>query len=380
MDFSLSEELQMVRSMVRDFAKNEVEPSAAIRDEEERFDRSLFDKMGELGLTGIPWPEDYGGLGSDYMTYCLVVEELSRVCASTGVTLSAHISLAGWPIYTFGTEEQKQTYLRPMAEGKKLGAYGLTENNSGSDAGSMRMTAKRDGDHYMLNGTKIFITNAGDADIYVVFALTDPLQKHKGCSAFIVEKGTPGFTFGKKEKKLGIRSSPTMEIIFDNCRIPMENRLGQEGEGFKIAMRTLDGGRSGIAAQAVGIAQGALDVSLAYAKERRQFGKPIAQQQAIGFKLADMATKIEAARLLTYQAAWRESQGLSYGKESAYAKLFAGDTAMEVTVEAVQIFGGYGYTKAFPVERYMRDAKITQIYEGTNEIQRMVISRILLAD
>ncbi|SDN02559.1 Acyl-CoA dehydrogenase, middle domain [Paenibacillus sp. yr247] len=380
MDFNLSEELQMVRSMVRDFAKNEVEPSAAQRDEEERFDRALFDKMGELGLAGIPWPEAYGGLGSDYVTYCLVVEELSRVCASTGVTLSAHISLAGWPIYTFGTEEQKQKYLRPMAEGKKLGAYGLTENSSGSDAGSMRTTAIRDGDHYVLNGSKIFITNAGDADIYVVFALTDPPQKHKGCSAFIVEKNTAGFTFGKKEKKLGIRSSPTMEIIFDNCIIPKENLLGNEGEGFKIAMRTLDGGRSGIAAQAVGIAQGALDVSVAYAKERRQFGKPIGQQQAIGFKLADMATKIEAARLLTYQAAWRESQGLSYSKESAFAKLFAGDTAMEVTVEAVQIFGGYGYTKAFPVERYMRDAKITQIYEGTNEIQRMVISRILLSD
>lgn len=380
MDFSLSEELEMVRSMVRDFAENEVEPSCAVRDEEERFDREIFDKMGELGLTGIPWPEDYGGLGSDYVTYCLVIEELSRVCASTGVTLSAHISLAGWPIYTFGTEAQKQKFLRPMAEGKKLGAYGLTENGSGSDAGSMRTTAIKDGDHYVLNGTKIFITNAGEAEIYVVFALTDPQQKQKGCSAFIVEKDIPGFTFGKKERKLGIRSSPTMEIIFDNCRIPKENLLGKEGQGFKIAMRTLDGGRSGIAAQAVGIAQGALDASLAYAKERRQFGKPIAQQQAIGFKLADMATKIEAARLLTYQAAWRESQGLSYSKESAYAKLFAGDTAMEVTVEAVQIFGGYGYTKDFPVERYMRDAKITQIYEGTNEIQRMVISRILLAD
>ncbi|MDQ0876293.1 butyryl-CoA dehydrogenase [Paenibacillus sp. V4I3] len=380
MDFSLSEELEMVRSMVRDFAENEVEPSAALRDEDERFDRALFNKMGELGLTGIPWAENYGGLGSDYLTYCLVVEELSRVCASTGITLSAHISLAGWPIYTFGTEEQKIRFLRPMAEGKKLGAYGLTEIGSGSDAGSMGTTAIRDGDHYVLNGSKKFITNAGAAEIYIVFALTDPLQKHKGWSAFIVEKDTPGFTFGKKERKLGIRSSPTTEILFDDCRIPMENLLGNEGEGYKIAMRTIDGARIGIAAQAVGIAQGALDVSLAYAKERKQFGKPIAQQQAIGFKLANMATKIEAARLLTYQAAWRESQGISYGKESAYAKLFAGDTAMEVTVEAVQIFGGYGYTKAFPVERYMRDAKITQIYGGTNEIQRVVISQSLLAD
>jgi butyryl-CoA dehydrogenase len=380
MDFLLSEEQTMIRSVVRDFAHNEIEPSAAIRDEEERFDRILFDKMGVLGLTGIPWPEAYGGLGTDYVTYVLVVEELSRVCASTGVTLSAHISLAGWPIYKFGTEEQKQRFLRPMAEGKKLGAYGLTESQSGSDAASMRTTARRDGDHYILDGSKIFITNGGDAEISIVFALTDPQQKQKGCSAFIVEKGAPGFSFGKKERKMGIRSSPTMEIIFEECRIPEHNLLGKEGEGFKIAMMTLDGGRNGIAAQAVGIAQGALDASIAYAKERKQFGKPIAQQQAIAFKIADMATKIEAARLLTYQAAWRESQGMSYGKESAFAKLYAGDTAMEVTVEAVQIFGGYGYTKDFPVERYMRDAKITQIYEGTNEIQRLIISRMLLAD
>jgi butyryl-CoA dehydrogenase len=380
MDFFLSDDQAMIRSVVRDFALREIEPSAAIRDEEERFDRNLFDKMGELGLTGIPWPEAYGGVGADYVTYVLAVEELSRVCGSTGVTLSAHISLAGWPIYKFGTEEQKQRFLRPMAEGKKLGAYGLTESQSGSDAASMRTTARLDGDHYILNGSKVFITNAGDAEIYVVFALTDPQQKQKGCSAFIVEKGTPGFTFGKKERKMGIRSSPTMEIIFEECRIPADNMLGKEGEGFKIAMMTLDGGRNGIAAQAVGIAQGALDASIAYAKERKQFGKPIAQQQAIAFKIADMATKIEAARLLTYQAAWRESQGMSYGKESAFAKLYAGDTAMEVTVEAVQIFGGYGYTKDFPVERYMRDAKITQIYEGTNEIQRLIISRMLLAD
>jgi butyryl-CoA dehydrogenase len=380
MDFFLSDDQAMIRSVVRDFALREIEPSAAIRDEEERFDRNLFDKMGELGLTGIPWPEAYGGVGADYVTYVLAVEELSRVCGSTGVTLSAHISLAGWPIYKFGTEEQKQRFLRPMAEGKKLGAYGLTESQSGSDAASMRTTARLDGDHYILNGSKVFITNAGDAEIYVVFALTDPQQKQKGCSAFIVEKGTPGFTFGKKERKMGIRSSPTMEIIFEECRIPADNLLGKEGEGFKIAMMTLEGGRNGIAAQAVGIAQGALDASIAYAKERKQFGKPIAQQQAIAFKIADMATKIEAARLLTYQAAWRESQGMSYGKESAFAKLYAGDTAMEVTVEAVQIFGGYGYTKDFPVERYMRDAKITQIYEGTNEIQRLIISRMLLAD
>ncbi|PHE95880.1 acyl-CoA dehydrogenase [Bacillus wiedmannii] len=377
MHFKLSEEHEMIRKMVRDFAKNEVAPTAAERDEEERFDRALFDKMAELGLTGIPWPEEYGGIGSDYLAYVIAIEELSRVCASTGVTLSAHTSLAGWPIFKFGTEEQKQKFLRPMAEGTKIGAYGLTEPSSGSDAGGMRTTAKRDGDHYILNGSKIFITNGGIADIYVVFALTDPESKQRGTSAFIVESDTRGFSVGKKESKLGIRSSPTTEIMFEDCRIPVENLLGEEGQGFKVAMQTLDGGRNGIAAQAVGIAQGALDASVEYARERHQFGKPIAAQQGIGFKLADMATDVEAARLLTYQAAWLESEGLPYGKESAMSKVFAGDTAMKVTTEAVQVFGGYGYTKDYPVERYMRDAKITQIYEGTQEIQRLVISRML---
>ncbi|OJE35053.1 acyl-CoA dehydrogenase [Bacillus tropicus] len=377
MHFKLSEEHEMIRKMVRDFAKNEVAPTAAERDEEERFDRALFDQMAELGLTGIPWPEEYGGIGSDYLAYVIAIEELSRVCASTGVTLSAHTSLAGWPIFKFGTEEQKQTFLRPMAEGRKIGAYGLTEPGSGSDAGGMKTIAKKDGDHYVLNGSKIFITNGGIADIYVVFALTDPESKQRGTSAFIVESDTPGFSVGKKESKLGIRSSPTTEIMFEDCRIPVENLLGEEGQGFKIAMQTLDGGRNGIAAQAVGIAQGALDASVAYARERHQFGKPIAAQQGIGFKLADMATDVEAARLLTYQAAWLESEGLPYGKESAMSKVFAGDAAMKVTTEAVQVFGGYGYTKDYPVERYMRDAKITQIYEGTQEIQRLVISRML---
>ncbi|AJQ62067.1 MULTISPECIES: acyl-CoA dehydrogenase AcdA [Bacillus] len=377
MHFKLSEEHEMIRKMVRDFAKNEVAPTAAERDEEERFDRELFDQMAELGLTGIPWPEEYGGIGSDYLAYVIAIEELSRVCASTGVTLSAHTSLAGWPIFKFGTEEQKQKFLRPMAEGKKIGAYGLTEPGSGSDAGGMKTIAKRDGDHYILNGSKIFITNGGIADIYVVFALTDPESKQRGTSAFIVESDTPGFSVGKKESKLGIRSSPTTEIMFEDCRIPVENLLGEEGQGFKVAMQTLDGGRNGIAAQAVGIAQGALDASVEYARERHQFGKPIAAQQGIGFKLADMATDVEAARLLTYQAAWLESEGLPYGKESAMSKVFAGDTAMKVTTEAVQVFGGYGYTKDYPVERYMRDAKITQIYEGTQEIQRLVISRML---
>ncbi|WP_394140616.1 acyl-CoA dehydrogenase [Cytobacillus oceanisediminis] len=377
MNFQLSEEHEMIRKMVRDFARNEVAPTAAERDEEERFDREIFNKMAELGLTGIPWPEEYGGIGSDYLAYCIAVEELSRVCASTGVTLSAHTSLAGWPIFKFGSEEQKQKYLKPMAQGEKIGAYGLTEPGSGSDAGGMRTTARLEGGHYVLNGSKIFITNGGVADIYVVFALTDPAEKHRGTTAFIVEAGFEGFSVGKKEKKLGIRSSPTTEIIFEDCKVPVENVLGEVGEGFKIAMMTLDGGRNGIAAQAVGIAQGALDASIEYAKERVQFGKPIAAQQGIGFKLADMATSIEASRLLTYQAAWLESEGLPYGKESAMSKLLAGDTAMKVTTDAVQIFGGYGYTKDYPVERFMRDAKITQIYEGTQEIQRLVISRMV---
>lgn len=380
MHVSYTDEQKMIRSMVRDFAIHELEPTAAQRDEEERFDRALFDKMGTLGLTGIPWPEAYGGTASDFLTYAIVIEELSRVCASTGVMLSVHTSLASWAIYKYGTEEQKQKFLRPLAEGKILGAYSLTESGSGSDAGAMRTTARLDGDHYVLNGTKLFVTNGGEAEVYIVFAITDAQQKQKSCSAFIVEKGTSGFIFSSKEKKLGIRSSPTMELRFENCRVSAENLLGQEGEGFRIAMKSLDGGRIGIAAQALGIAQGALDASIAYAKERVQFGKRIGEQQAIAFKIADMATQIEAARLLTYQAAWRESQGLSYGKQAAMAKLFASDTAVKASIEAVQIYGGYGYTKDFPVERFMRDAKVTQIYEGTNEIQRIVISRMLLAD
>ncbi|KFL43108.1 acyl-CoA dehydrogenase [Lysinibacillus sp. BF-4] len=377
MNFQLSEEHEMLRKMVREFALEQVAPTAAERDENETFDMNIFKQMAELGLTGIPWPEEYGGAGMDYLAYVITIEELSRVCASTGVVLSAHTSLAGWPIYKYGNEEQKQKYLRPMAEGEKVGAYGLTEPASGSDAGGMKTTAKLDGDDYVLNGSKIFITNGGIADTYVVFAVTDPTSKHNGTSAFIVEADTPGFAVGKKEQKLGIRSSPTTEIMFDNCRVPKENLLGKEGEGFIIAMKTLDGGRNGIAAQAVGIAQGALDAAVGYAKERVQFGKPIAAQQGVSFKLADMATQTEASRLLTYQAAWLESNDLPYGKASAMAKLLAGDTAMKVTTEAVQVYGGYGYTKDYPVERYMRDAKITQIYEGTQEIQRLVISRML---
>lgn len=374
MQFKLSDEHEMLRKMVRDFAVNEVAPTAAERDEEARFDREIFDKMAELGLTGIPWPEEYGGAGMDYLAYCIAVEELARVCGSTAVTLSAHTSLAGWPVFKFGTEEQKQKYLRPMAEGAKIGAYCLTESGSGSDAGGMKTIATKDGDDYILNGSKIFITNGGEADIYIVIALLDPKDR-RSTTAFIVESDFEGFKVGKEEHKMGIRASATTEIIFENCRVPKENILGAEGEGFKVAMKTLDGGRNGIAAQAVGIAQGALDAAVEYAAQRVQFGKPISANQGISFKLADMATAIEASRLLTYQAAWLETEGLPYGQASAMAKLMAGDTAMNVTTEAVQVFGGYGYTKEYPVERFMRDAKITQIYEGTQEIQRMVIAR-----
>jgi butyryl-CoA dehydrogenase len=380
MDFQLSEEQNLIRNMVRSFAEREVAPSAAERDEEERFDRELmFDKLGELGLAGMIIPEQFGGAGADYISYAIAVEELSRVCASTGVTLSAHLSLCANPIYTFGSDQQKQTYLVPLAEGSKLGAFALTETNAGSDAGGTKTTAVLDGDEWLLNGSKIFTTNGGDADTYIVFARTDKeAEKHHGISAFIVEKGTPGFSFGKKEKKMGIRSSPTLELVFENCRIAKENLLGEKDQGFRIAMKTLDGGRIGIAAQALGIAQGALDAAVAYSKERKQFDTPIASFQGVQFQLADMATQVEAARLVVYNAAYRASNGLGYSKESAMAKLFASETAMKVTTQAVQIHGGYGYTRDFPVERMMRDAKITEIYEGTSEIQRMVIGSLLV--
>ncbi len=378
MNFTMSPEHEMMRKSIRDFAVNEIEPGASERDEKEEFSREIFEKMAAMELTGIPWPEEYGGAGDDYLSYAIAVEEISRVDASAGVTLSAHTSLCCWPIYKYGNEEQKKKYLDPLARGEKLGGYGLTEPSAGSDAGSLQTTAVLDGDHYVLNGNKVWITNADAGEIYVVFASTDKSLKAKGIAAFIVEKGTPGFTFGKKEKKLGIRSSATSELIFDDCRVPKENLLGKEGEGFKIAMTTLDGGRNGIAAQALGIAQGALDAAVDYAKTREQFGRPIADFQAVSFMIADMATKIEAARLLTYQAAFLESHGLPYAKESAMSKLYASDIAMEATVNAVQIFGGYGYSREYPVERYMRDAKITQIYEGTNEIQRLVVGRYLL--
>lgn len=375
MKFELTEEQNLIREMVRDFAETEVAPSAQSRDEEERFDRELmFDRLAELGLTGIVFPEEYGGAGADYISYAIAVEELSRVCASTGVTLSAHLSLCANPIYLFGTEEQKEQFLKPLATGEKLGAFGLTEPAAGSDAGGTKTTAIREGDSWIINGTKVFITNGGDAETYVILARTDrDAKKHHGISAFIVEKDTPGFSFGKKEQKMGIRSSPTMELVFENCQIPYDNLLGEQGEGFRVAMKTLDGGRIGIAAQALGIAQGALEQSIEYARERKQFDKPLSSFQGIQFQLADMATQTAAARFLVYNAAYRASNGLSYSQESAMAKLMASENAMKVTTQAVQIYGGYGYTREFPVERMMRDAKITEIYEGTSEVQRIVI-------
>ena len=379
MNFQLTEEQNLIRDMVRQFAETEVAPSATERDEQEHFDRDLmFARLADLGLTGIVFPEEYGGAGADYVSYAIAVEELSRVCGSTGVTLSAHLSLGANPIYLFGTEVQKKKFLTPLALGQAMGAFGLTEPSAGSDAGGTRTTGVRDGDEWILNGTKVFITNAGEADTYVVFARTDKeAQKHHGITAFIVEKGTPGFSFGKKEKKMGIRSSPTMELVFENCRVPHANLLGEEGKGFKVAMKTLDGGRIGIASQALGIAQGALDATIAYATQREQFNKPLSAFQGVQFQLADMATQVEAARLLVYNAAYRASAGLSYSQESAMAKLFASETAMRVTTQAVQLHGGYGYTREFPVERMMRDAKITEIYEGTSEIQRVVIGTAL---
>ena len=379
MKFELTEEQSLIRDMVRSFAETEIAPGVKERDEQELFDRALmFDRLAELGLTGIVFPEEYGGAGADYISYAIAVEELSRVCASTGVTLSAHLSLGANPIYLFGNEEQKQKFLTPLAEGSKMGAFGLTEPSAGSDAGGTRTTAVLDGAEWVVNGSKIFITNGKEAETYIVFARTDKeAKKHHGISAFIIEKGTPGFSFGKKEEKMGIKASLTYELVFENCRIPKENLLGEEGQGFKIAMKTLDGGRIGVASQALGIAQGALDASVDYAKERKQFDTPIANFQGVQFQLADMATQVEAARLLVYNAAYRASNGLSYSQESAMAKLFASETAMKVATQAVQIHGGYGYTREFPVERMMRDAKITEIYEGTSEVQRLVIGTTL---
>lgn len=372
------EKYELLKQMYRDFTENEVAPIAHEIDEEEKFPYETVEKMGKYGFMGIPFPKVYGGEGGDYLGYAIAVEELSKACATTGVIVSAHTSLCASPIFEFGREEQKEKFLVPLAKGKKLGAFGLTEPNAGTDAAGQQTTAVLDDGEYVLNGTKVFITNAGPADIYVVMAMTDKSKGTRGISAFIVEKGTEGFSIGKKEKKLGIRGSATCELIFENCRIPKENILGKEGQGFKIAMKTLDGGRIGIAAQALGIAQGALDVTVSYVKERKQFGKSIAAFQNTQFELADMKTKIEAARHLVYNAATKKDSGKSYSVEAAMAKLYAAEVAMEVTTKAVQLHGGYGYTREYEVERMMRDAKITEIYEGTSEVQKMVISADLL--
>ena len=388
MDFQLSKEQEFVRKMVREFAETEVEPIAADVDKEHRFPEETVEKMAKAGFLGIPVPKELGGQGCDVLTYAMCVEELSKVCGTTGVIVSAHTSLCVDPIVTYGTPEQKAKYVPDLASGKKLGAFGLTEPGAGTDAQGQQTKAVLDGEEWVLNGSKCFITNGKEADVYIVIAVTGTVEKRgktmKEISAFIVEKGTPGFTFGTKEKKMGIRGSSTYELIFQDCRIPEENLLGKKGKGFAIAMHSLDGGRIGIAAQALGLAEGALDNTIAYVKERKQFGRAIAQFQNTQFQLADMATKVEAAKMMVYRAAMKKAQfqidgKTSYSVEAAMAKLYAAEVAMEVTTKAVQLHGGYGYTREYDVERMMRDAKITEIYEGTSEVQRMVISGSILA-
>ncbi|MDD7148781.1 MAG: acyl-CoA dehydrogenase [Lachnospiraceae bacterium] len=387
MDFTLSKKHEMARQLFKDFAENEVKPLAQEVDETESFPRATVEKMAKYGFLGIPVPKEYGGQGCDILTYAMCVEELSKVCGTTGVIVSAHTSLCIDPILTYGTEEQKQKYIPDLASGKKLGAFGLTEPGAGTDAQGQQTKAVLDGDEWVLNGSKCFITNGKEADVYIVIAVTGKVEKRgrmqKEISAFIVEKGTPGFTFGTKEKKMGIRGSSTYELIFTDCRIPKENLLGAKGKGFAIAMHTLDGGRIGIAAQALGLAEGALETTINYVKERKQFGRSIAQFQNTQFQLADMATKVEAAKMLVYKAARKKDEfktnpKISYSVEAAQAKLYAAEVAMEVTTKAVQLHGGYGYIREYDVERMMRDAKITEIYEGTSEVQRMVISGALL--
>ena len=374
MDFSLNKREELFLQMIREFAENEVKPLAAEVDEQERFPMETVEKMAKIGIMGIPIPVEYGGQGGTNQMYIMAVEELSRVCATTGVIVSAHTSLCMNPILEFGTEEQKQKYLPKLASGEWIGAFGLTEPNAGTDAAMQQTTAVLDGEEWVLNGSKIFITNAGYAHVYVIMAMTDKSMGTKGISAFIVEKDTPGFSIGKKEKKLGIRGSATCELIFENCRIPKANLLGELGKGFKIAMMTLDGGRIGIASQALGIAQGAMDVTVKYTKERKQFGKAIAAFQNTQFQMANLETRVQAARLLVRQAAYKKDMHLPYSVDAAMAKLFAAETAMEVTTKCLQFHGGYGYTREYEIERMMRDAKITEIYEGTSEVQRMVIA------
>jgi alkylation response protein AidB-like acyl-CoA dehydrogenase len=376
--WGLTEEQRMIRDMVRDYAVSTVEPRAAEIDRNNRFPTETFAEMADMGLMGLPIPEEYGGGGADYLSYAIAIEELARVCASTSLSLAAHTSLVCLPIYNFGNEDQKQTYLPDLASGKVLGAYGLTEPNAGSDAGGTKTHAVKDGSDYVLNGNKIFITNANVADTFIATALTDKSAGTRGITAFIFTKDTPGFSLGQKDEKLGMRGSDWGTLQFDNARIPEANRLGDEGKGFKYFMQTLDSGRISIGALALGIAQGAYDKALQYAKERRQFGKAIAEFQAIQFMLADMAVTIEAARHLVYNAARLRMTGKPFSKEASMAKLFASEIAMKATTDAIQIHGGYGYTKDFPVERYFRDAKLCEIGEGTSEIQRLVIARSIL--
>ena len=381
MDFKLTEMQQDIANLAKDFATKKLAPTVKERDEKEIFDRSILDDMGSLGLLGIPWEEENGGVGADFLSLAVACEEVAKVDPSIALSFEVHTMLCSWPIWKFGTAEQKQKFLKPLAEGTKLGAFGLTEPNAGTDAlnGSTVATKNEDGS-YTLNGSKVFNTNGGEADVTVVFAATDKSKGAKGMSAFILEKGMEGFTYGKEEIKMGIRASVQRELVFQNVKVPAANLLGKEGEGFKIAMMTLDGGRVGVGAQALGIAEGAYNEAVKYAKERVQFGKPIATKQAIAFMLADMKLKIETARLAVYKAAWKMGQPdvKSYSMDASIAKKYASDIAMEVTTDAVQVFGGYGFTREYPVERYMRDAKITQIYEGTNQVQQMIISGSIL--
>jgi butyryl-CoA dehydrogenase len=381
MDLELNEEQEMIRKMARDFAQNELAPVAAELDEKGEPPLANLKKMAELGFMGLAIPEEYGGIDADSISYVIAIEEISKVCASTGVILAVHNSLGSYGLVTFGTEEQKRKFLPPLAS-EWISTYALTEPETGSDAASIGTRAVLDGNEYVINGTKQFITSAPFAHLFVVFTVTDPSKRHRGISAFLVEKGTPGFSVGREENKMGIRAASTCGLVFEDCRVPVANRLGEEGEGFKVAMASLDAGRVGIAAQAVGIAQGAYEAALAYAKERHAFDQPIAEFEGIQWMLADMATRIEAARLLTYQSALAKDRakktGKRYSKEAAMAKLFASETAVWVTNKAVQIHGGYGYIKEYAVERYYRDAKITEIYEGTSEIQRIVIAHQIL--
>ncbi|WP_226669214.1 acyl-CoA dehydrogenase [Metabacillus litoralis] len=377
MNLHFTEEQMMLQKMVREFAKSEIEPFVE-KMEKGIFPRELLNNMAALGLMGIPVPEKYGGAGMDFTAYTIAIHEISKASATLSVILSVHTSVGTYPILAFGNEKQKENYVKKLATGQYLGAFCLTEPSSGSDAASMKTRAVKKGDHYLLNGSKMFITNGGEADTYIVFARTGEGKGSEGISAFIVESGTPGFVIGKDEHKMGLNGSRTVSLMFEDAKVPADNLLGQEGEGFKIAMANLDGGRIGIAAQALGIAEAALEKSISYAKERQQFGKPISTQQGIAFKLADMATKVEAAKLLVYQAAWLKENNLPCGKQAAMAKLLASKTAMEVSTEAIQVYGGYGYTKDYPVERYFRDAKVCEIYEGTSEIQKIVISKHLL--